>query len=128
MLFPTGAIEEDMLPQVKNEFNVGNKVKGKYFIKMYCILELNDNIKITEHKIARYAILMEYFQGENLNLVATKIFNQREREKQLSVYKHYDQWFCMDTPRDKDVLNKLYRKGKLTGRMMDAISKLRSKG
>tara|TARA_A100001388_G_C28644386_1_gene438694 strand:+ start:25 stop:726 length:702 start_codon:yes stop_codon:yes gene_type:complete len=35
------------------------------------------------------------------------------KEKQLSVYKHYDQWFCMDTPRDKDVLNKLYRKGKL---------------
>ena len=35
------------------------------------------------------------------------------KDRQLSVYKHYLEWFCMDTPRDRDVLNKLFKQGKL---------------
>jgi glucose-1-phosphate cytidylyltransferase len=35
------------------------------------------------------------------------------KKKQLVVYKHYKEWHCMDTPRDRDLLNKLYKNKKL---------------
>ena len=34
------------------------------------------------------------------------------KQKQLSVFKHYDFWKCMDTLRDKNELEKIYKKNK----------------
>ena len=53
------------------------------------------------------------YLNSSKDVLEEKPLEKLSKEKQLSVYKHYDEWFCMDTPRDKDVLNKLYRKGKL---------------
>ena len=34
------------------------------------------------------------------------------KKKQLNAYKHYSFWQCMDTLRDKELLNKLCNSGK----------------
>ena len=40
-------------------------------------------------------------------------FENLAKKKQLSAFKHYGFWQCMDTKRDKDILDKLFKKRKL---------------
>tara|TARA_Y100000816_G_scaffold267844_1_gene229591 strand:+ start:274 stop:978 length:705 start_codon:yes stop_codon:yes gene_type:complete len=38
--------------------------------------------------------------------------NNLVKKRELSAFKHYDFWQCMDTMRDKDLLNNYFKKGK----------------
>ena len=43
-----------------------------------------------------------------------QILENAAKRKQLYAYKHKGFWKCMDTSRDKDVLEKLFKKNKLS--------------
>ncbi len=50
---------------------------------------------------------------KNKNTILEKIpLEYAAQKKQLSVYKHFDFWKCMDTLRDRNVLQAIYKKNK----------------
>lgn len=40
------------------------------------------------------------------------VFDKLAEKQELAMYKHPDKWMCMDTPRDVELLNKLWNSGK----------------
>ena len=58
--------------------------------------------------------VLELYSGENTNISGDKIMLEREplstlvKKKQLMAFKHKNFWQCMDTIRDKKLLEKMY--------------------
>ena len=46
------------------------------------------------------------------NSLETKPMLKLLKKNELSAYKHYGEWQCMDTVREKKLLNDLYKKNK----------------
>jgi|TARA_B100001964_G_scaffold30888_1_gene32035 glucose-1-phosphate cytidylyltransferase len=55
--------------------------------------------------------IIKYIKSNNSRWETTPLQNIAKK-KQLSAYRHNGFWKCMDTPRDKKVLDILWRKGK----------------
>ena len=48
-------------------------------------------------------------------MLETKPMMKLLKKNELSAYKHYGEWQCMDTVREKKLLNDLYKKNKHFG-------------
>jgi len=56
--------------------------------------------------------VFDYIKSDN-TFLERKPFEELSKNKQLLAYKHKDKWYCMDTKRDRDNLNKLFRLKKI---------------
>jgi glucose-1-phosphate cytidylyltransferase len=55
--------------------------------------------------------ILDYLQNDDTSLEADAL-EQLARERQLAAYRHEGFWQCMDTPRDKRLLENLWRENK----------------
>lgn len=55
--------------------------------------------------------IFEYFEGDNSSL-ESDVLERLAEDRQLAAYKHEDFWQCMDTLRDKRLLESLWREGR----------------
>ena len=54
---------------------------------------------------------IKYIKDKNTYLEREPL-EKASYKKELYAYKHYDFWQCMDTKRDKDLLEKIFKKNK----------------
>jgi glucose-1-phosphate cytidylyltransferase len=64
--------------------------------------------------------VLDYIEGDNTSWEQSPI-EQLAREGQMASYKHNGFWSCMDTLREKNMLEDLWRNGKAPWRIWDAI-------
>ena len=56
--------------------------------------------------------IFDYLKSDNTYL-EKKPFEELSKKKQLFAFKHTGKWFCMDTKRDRDNLNNLFKQKKI---------------
>ncbi len=56
--------------------------------------------------------VFDYIKSDN-TFLERKPFEELSKNKQLLAYKHKGKWYCMDTKRDRDNLNKLFKLKKI---------------
>lgn len=54
--------------------------------------------------------LFSYFKKKN-SVFESDVLSKLAKKRNLQGYKHTGFWYCMDTLRDKNFLNDIYRKG-----------------
>ena len=78
-----------MLKVLKKNLVTSGWINGGFFVaKKYFLDLINDDMTILEKDPLEKA----------------------SKKKQLAAYQHYKFWKCMDTKRDKDVLENIYKK------------------
>jgi glucose-1-phosphate cytidylyltransferase len=55
--------------------------------------------------------VFEYIQGDGTSL-ETDVLSRLAADRQLAAYRHYGFWQCMDTLRDKRLLEGLWQSGR----------------
>ena len=56
--------------------------------------------------------IFDYLTEDRSCDLETGVFEKLANDKQMKVYKHDGNWYCMDTPREMEYLNKLWDTGK----------------
>ena len=82
--------------------------KVKYFKEKSSLDEgwINGGFFVMSHKI------FDYLKSDGTYL-ERKPFEELSKKKQLLAFKHTGKWFCMDTKRDRDNLNNLFKLKKI---------------
>ena len=86
---------------------ISNK-KVKYFKEKSSLDEgwINGGFFVMSKKV------FDYLKSDSTYL-ERKPFEELSKKKQLLAFKHIGKWFCMDTKRDRDNLNNLFKQKKI---------------
>ena len=85
-------------------------LEGSKVIKFEEKVQLNRNWINGGFFVFNYKIF-KFIKGDQIMLEREPL-TKLVKLKQLMAYKHYGFWQCMDTMRDKNILNRLWKKGK----------------